>query len=285
MMAKTMIARHKTTQTLGCFLFKAQSYILFTGFIYCWCFTLQAQQQKIEKKSEQPKLYFDKGEQGGWVPFRTGAETGRPGVLIELTQAMQEYSEIEFIPVDLPAKRAEKALKDGIVDFDFVCLEWLKDGEPGENYVTTESFFEINEYLITLKKNTHLFATRESIFGKPVGTIAGYFYFDDQHFIRTDFLNESRLMLGLKRDRFKVVIMERETAKHWAKLNQTEIGFAALHSSGNLLMRVRKENQHLIPKLNQTIRALKSSGKLKQILQSHGVESEITESILEYPRL
>jgi hypothetical protein len=32
------------------------------------------------------KLYFDMGEQGGWMPFRAGAKTGRPGVLKELTQ-------------------------------------------------------------------------------------------------------------------------------------------------------------------------------------------------------
>jgi len=35
------------------------------------------------------------------------------------------------------------------------------------------------------------------MFGMPVGTIAGYFYFDDNKFIRTDFLNENQLMLGL----------------------------------------------------------------------------------------
>jgi len=50
------------------------------------------------------------GEQGGWVPFRTGAETGRPGVLTELAHAIQDYSGIQFIPVNLPSKRAEKAI-------------------------------------------------------------------------------------------------------------------------------------------------------------------------------
>lgn len=111
-----------------------------------------------------------------------------------------------------------------------------------------------------------------------VGTIAGYFYFDDNNFIRTDFLNEQQLMLGLKHDRFKVIIMERESAKYWAKLNETDIAFPALHSAGELLMRVRKENKLLIPILNQTIRSIKSSGKLQEILQSHGVESKITVS-------
>ena len=46
------------------------------------------------------------------------------------------------------------------------------------------------------------------MFGKRVGTIAGYFYFDDDKFIRTDFLNESQLMMGLKNARFNVIILE-----------------------------------------------------------------------------
>ena len=115
------------------------------------------------------------------------------------------------------------------------------------------------------------------MFSKRVGTIAGYFYIDDNQFIRTDFLNEKQLMLGLKNDRFNVIILERETAKYWAKLNNTEIGFVALHTSENLLMRVRKEHRALIPKLNQTIKMMKTSGKLKAILDSHGVESLITQ--------
>ena len=238
---------------------------------------MNAQDSTIINNDLKPKLYFDIGEQGGWVPFHIGAETGRPGVLIELSQAMQEYSGIQFIPVYLPSKRAEKALKDGLVDFDFICLECLKIGVPGDEYLATESFFEITEHLVTLKKKNHLFPTRQAMFSERVGTIAGYFYFDKNQFIRTDFFNENQLMLRLKNDRFNVIILERETAKYWAKLNNTEIGFVALHTSGNLLMRVRKEHRALIPKLNQTIKMMKTSGKLKAILDSHGVESLITQ--------
>ncbi|MBL4631319.1 MAG: transporter substrate-binding domain-containing protein [Paraglaciecola sp.] len=222
-----------------------------------------------------PKLYFDKDEQGGWVPFKTAAIPGRSGIFIELAQAMQDYSGIQFIPVNLPAKRAEKALKDGLIDFDFVSLEWLKNNRVSDQYLTTNSFFAITEHLITLKKNTHLFPTRESMFCKRVGTIAGYFYFDDNEFIRTDFLNENHLMQGLKYERFKVIILERETAKYWAKINDTKIGFAALHTTGHILLRVRKKHSRLIPLLNKAIEAIKSSGQLESILNKHGVDSRI----------
>jgi hypothetical protein len=270
---KTMTLKMTTLKATLCLKNKALLLLATVIILSHMCFDLNAQQANRINNSPKPKLYFDMGEQGGWVPFRTGAETGRPGVLTELVKAMEEYSGIQFVPVNLPSKRAEKALKDGLIDFDFICLEWLKGGVAGEDYLATEPFFEITEHLITLKKNTHLFPSRESMFGKRVGTIAGYFYFDDDQFIRTDFLNENQLMLGLKHDRFKVIIMERETAKYWARLNDTDIGFTALHTSGHLLMRLRKENKALLPLLNRTIEELKATGKLKLILENHGVES------------
>lgn len=226
-------------------------------------------------QAQKTKLYFDIGEQGGWVPFRSGAETGQLSVLTELAQLMSAHSDIEFIPIPLPAKRAQKALKDGWVDFDMICLEWLTEEQQSEEYVNSEPLFEITEHLITLAPNQHLFPTRESIFGKPVGTIAGYFYFDDNEFKRVDFLNESQLLLGLKHKRFDVIILERETAKYWADLNQVNIAFSAVHSSGNLLIRLREEHKHLVPAINKTIQVIKESGKLQTILDKHDVDSEI----------
>ena len=236
---------------------------------------LQATHSFALDKKDTPMLYFDLGEKGGWVPFRNAEKNGGTSVFTDLSKALEEYSGIQFKTVNFPQKRAQKALLDGIVDFDFSCLEWFKNNDPGPNFVATEPFFEITEHIVTLNKNTHLFPTRESIFGKRVGTILGYHYFDDDEFIRTDFLNENTLIKGLKKERFKVIILERETAKYWAKLNNTEIGFAALHTSGNLVMRLRKEHSALIPLLNQAIQKMKKSGKLQAILSSQGIDSKI----------
>jgi len=239
------------------------------------CLSLQVFSAFASDKVVDQKLYFDLGEQGGWIPYQTGAKTGHSGMLIDIANALQASTGIQFIAVHFPPRRAEKALIDGIVDFDFVCLEWLRDYTPGTKFVATDPFFEITEQLVTLKQNTHLFPTRQSMFGKRVGTVAGYFYFDDNEFIRSDSLNESRLIQGLKHNRFKVAILERETAKYWARINKTEIGFAALHTIGKLVMRVRKEHSALLPQLNQAIKRIKTSGELQAILDSHGVESQI----------
>lgn len=225
--------------------------------------------------SEEQKLYFHVSKEDGWVPFRTSAETGRKGVLEELSDLLQKYSDIEFVPVFFPTKRAEKALVDGLVDFDFICVEWLKNGDYGDNYVISEPFFEVIESFATLPKNAHLISTSKSAYNQSVGTIGGYFYHDDDRFTRIDFLNENQLTLGLKRERFKSIIIEKETAKYWAKVHDMEIAFPAIHSKGRLLIRLRNENKHFLPKINQAITKMKESGQLRAILNKHGVESQI----------
>jgi polar amino acid transport system substrate-binding protein len=229
----------------------------------------------VQADSEKQQLFFHVSKEGGWVPFRTSAERGRKGVLEELSDLLQQYSDIEFVPVFFPTKRAEKALIDGLVDFDFICIEWLKNGHCGDNFVISEPFFEVTEAFATLPKNAHLLPTPESAYNQSVGTIGGYFYHDDDRFTRIDFLNENQLVLGLKKYRYKSIIIEKETAKYWAQVHDIEIAFPAVHSKGHLLMRLRDENQHLLPKINQAIIKMKESGQLKAILDKHGVESLI----------
>jgi polar amino acid transport system substrate-binding protein len=236
---------------------------------------LHATQCLASDKKETLTLYFDLGEKGGWVPFRNAEKNGGTSIFTDLSKTLQAYTGIQFKTVNFPQKRAAKALIDGMVDFDFSCLEWFKDNDPGPEFVATEPFFEMTEHIVTLKKNSHLFPTRESIFGKHIGTISGYFYFDDNKFSRTDFINENQLILGLKKNRFKAIILERETAKYWAKLNKIEIAFAALHTSGNLVMRLKKEHSALIPLLNQAIQLMKTSGELQTILSNQGIDSKI----------
>lgn len=239
-----------------------------------------AQESSVSQKSsashkERPKLYFDTDENGGWVPFLTAAELGKPGLMTEITEALQRYSNVEFVPIKLPQKRAKMALKEGSVDLDFICLEWFENGVVGPEYVLSEPFFELTENFVTLKKNATSFPTRESFNQKRVGTVAGYFYFDEHTFIRVNFLNEDQLMSGLKHERFEVIILEQETAKHWAKVNDVDIHFAALHSRGYFLMRLNKKYESLLPVLNQAIRQIKSSGELQAILDKHNTQINI----------
>jgi polar amino acid transport system substrate-binding protein len=76
----------------------------------------------------------------------------------------------------------------------------------------------------------------------------------------------------LKHERFKAIILEQETAKHWARVNDVDIHFAALHSKGNFIMRLRKNYQGLLPPINQAIKQMKISGELQAILDKHNTQ-------------
>lgn len=238
-------------------------------------FSLLLVSQPSYAETEKPTLYFDLGTEDGWVPYRTGDMEGEQGILADLVVLLESYSTINFESVHLPMRRAERALIQGLVDFDFICREWLPNGDIGDAFIASDSLFEINEYVITLKGNSDAYATLDDIHGKNIGTIGGYFYFDDDKFTRVDFLDENQLIRGLKHGRFEAIILEGETAKHWAKVNEVEIAFAVLHSKGHLLMRLNKRNSALLADINSTITRVKESGELTKILNNHGVVTKL----------
>lgn len=220
-------------------------------------------------------LNFDLGESNGWVPYRTGHISGQAGILAELVLLIEAYSGISFEAVNWPQKRAEFALVKGIVDFDFICTSWFEDGAYGNQFVISEPLFEINQYVITLKGNKHLFPTLDSIHREAIGTIAGYFYFDDKEFTRADFRDEKNLMLALKHKRINAIILEGETAQHWAEIENTAIEFATSHTSGKLLIRLNKVKEALLPAINRAIEQIKQTGQLQKILDKYGVKSKV----------
>jgi polar amino acid transport system substrate-binding protein len=234
-------------------------------------FTVHAQQQRVPP----PLLKYDLGQQGGWIPYQQSAQRGRLGIFEEVTILIQDVTGIEFEAVHFPPKRAEKALLDGLVDFDFVCLEWLKEGRAPDKFNYSIPIFDVSEYVVTLTKNVDLVPERDMIYGQAIGTVAGYFYVDDNKFTRMDFLNEELLLLGLKHQRFTSIIIEKETAKYWAKLLDVDISFAALHTQGSIIIRLRNDKRELMPIINQAIKTIKESGQLINLLKNQGVDAVI----------
>ena len=241
----------------------------------CSMYLLTMKAHAEESKQEPVLLRYDLGQQGGWIPYQQSAQRGRLGIFEEVTILIQELTGIEFEAVHFPPKRAEKALLDGLVDFDFVCLEWLKEGRSSAQFVYSNPIFNVSEYVVTLPENAAAVPDRSAIYNKPVGTIAGYFYVDDDQFKRMDFLNEESLLLGLKHQRLTSIIIEKETARYWANLLDIDISFAAAHTHGSIIIRLRDDKREWMPIINQAIETIKESGQLASLLEKHGVKAEI----------
>ncbi len=229
-------------------------------------------------EKDHPTLLYDLGLQGGWIPYQSGFVSGSTGVFEDITRLISKHTGIKFKSVNFPPKRAEKAMLVGLVDFDFICLEWFTNGIDNDKYTVTEPLFDLKEYFITLEENKDAFNEKSSYFNRRIGTIAGYFYLNDDKFTRVDFLNENQLILGLAEDRFNVAILEKETAKHWAKVHGVKISFRQLHTQGIMRMRLRNENLYLLDKINTAIKTIKQNGELKSVFLKHDMNYPTTQS-------
>jgi polar amino acid transport system substrate-binding protein len=221
---------------------------------------------EVEKATADAVLRYDLGGTAGWVPYGFTGDNKKPGIFGEVAAAIMAEAKVPAEAVFLSPKRAEMAMLEGRLDFDFISPDWFKDGNVGEKFVTTLPLFVVREYFVTLPENQHLYSEPSSAYGQAVGTVAGYFYYDDDHFTRVDFLSENELVLGLEKNRFNVAILERYTALYWAQKHQIEIAFAALHTAGKMVIRLHKKYEHLLPQINQAILQLQEQEAIENIL-------------------
>lgn len=211
-------------------------------------------------------LKYDLGSTTAWVPFGYSGNKQKPGIIIELIELIMIQAAIPTETSYLPVKRAVTALELGQIDFDVVSPNWFKDKMIGVDYVSSVPLFEVTEYFVTLPCTASEFNQPEMAYGQLVGTVAGYAYFDDDKFIRADFLSESELVKGLAKGRFKVAIIEERAAQYWAEKHNTAITLASLHTKGDVVIRLRKEHEKLLPLINQAISFLKNNGQFKKVL-------------------
>ena len=221
--------------------------------------------------SQEPKavLRYNLGGTQSWVPYGYFGDPDRPGIFAEVIELILQRTGDPYQFYYYPPKRAGKAFKEGRLDLDFMSPSWFKNGDMGDEYVTTTTIFSLTEYVVTLPDNASRYSKPECIEGKRVGTVAGYNYYDEDKFTRVDFLSESALVEGLKKRRFDMVILEGITAQYWANVYKVPISLASVHSQGGIVIRIRKQLSYLLPEFNSAIEALKREGKIEKILQSY----------------
>lgn len=223
----------------------------------------------VDKNSDV--LKYNLGGTESWMPYGYFGDANNPGIFAEVIELILKRTNRPYDVYYFPPKRAGKVFEEDRLDLDFMSPSWFKNGDMGEDYVSTMAIFPLSEYIVTLSEKRQLYAEPESINGKRIGTIAGYNYYDDDKFTRVDFLSESALVKGLKMQRFDAVILEGVTAKYWAKIHEVNIALASIHSQGDIVIRLRRELKYLLPELNAAIQALKNEGEIDRILQHYSV--------------
>nr|WP_227006595.1 transporter substrate-binding domain-containing protein [Shewanella donghaensis] len=223
----------------------------------------------LATKTNETKLKYNVNGSSGWVPYYIPNEALDSGILGELVPKLLSIAEIEIEKHNYPPKRTNQALETGLLDFDFVSPSWFANGDMGAEFIQSEPVLNIQENIITLKKNSLAWADIDKIKDQSIGTVRGYLYHDDDVFKRVDFTSEQQLILALHKNRVEAAISGDLPALYWAKKLNLPISLAAVHSDGVLVMRLRKEHQALMPQINAAIAKLKSDGTIQSLVHKY----------------
>lgn len=215
------------------------------------------------------KLSYNVHASYTWVPYYIPQTPNMPGIVIEIIPQILAQANIEGTAKSYPPRRTKYALDKGFLDFDIVSPSWFKDTKTEENFVLSSPFLPIESYLVTLEKNAGKWMSARPMTRQEIGTVLGYIYHNDNEFIRADFHSEKDLIKGLAMGRVEAAIIGKYPAIYWSRELLVPIRLARVHSSGNLVLRLRKEHQDLLPQINEAIKRLKQQGIIKAIVNKY----------------
>lgn len=214
------------------------------------------------------ELSYDNQGSSAWVPYYIIENKQVNGIVGELVPSILDTANIRGIPSPRPPKRTYQALKNGELDFDIVNPAWF-GGELAPQFIASDSLLNISEHLITLPENAKTFPDIKSVHGRRVGTVRGYSYHDSDQFERIDFHSEEALIQALQRQRVDVAIIARYPALYWSNKHNIDIVVGAVHTSGDLVLRLQRNKQHLLPRLNAAISQLRKQGDIKRLVDKY----------------
>lgn len=218
---------------------------------------------------ESVTLKYNLTGSGNYFPYYTG-DSDLPGIFPEIVQQILNTANIQGEHVVLPAKRTVKSLITGKIDFDIISTAWLSKQERDNSlFVYSDPLFQMSEYLVSLPKHTQKWQNLAAINGKNVGTVMGYYYYDDNEFSRVDFPSEKELLQALQRKRVEVIIISELSALYWSKELGVQVALGAGHSNGFLRIRILRRYRHLLPKINRAIKQLHQDDSITNIEQKY----------------
>lgn len=219
--------------------------------------------------AEETVLNYNINGSYSWYPYAIVQNPQAPGILSEFIPKMLALANIKAKTHSFPPKRTNQALETGLLDFDVISPSWFKDGKIGDNFVQSMPIMPIIENVIVLEANAPKWQALSAIKGKPIGTVRGYLYQDDADFTRVDFKSERELILALHKGRIEAAISGDYPALYWAKELKLPISLAAVHSSGDLVIRLNRKHITLLPSINAAIETLITSGELQIIIDKY----------------
>jgi polar amino acid transport system substrate-binding protein len=237
-----------------------------------WATTLPQETMNVTRPQaefQRPRLIYNVSGSNSWYPYYIASSTDAPGILNELLPQILALAGIEGQTRALPPNRTNQALDTGELDFDIVSPSWFPNLDFGPLFVKSMPIMRVTEHLVTVPAKAADWQDISYIKGQTLGTIRGYLYHDDKDFTRMDFPSEQYLVQALHKGRIQVAIIDAYTARYWAAQLKLPISLAAVHSSGDLVFRLRAERKDLLPAIDQAIDRLVRDGTVARLIEKY----------------
>lgn len=221
-------------------------------------------------EDERTALNYNVHASYSWVPYYIPQTPEMPGIVLEIIPQILALANIDGTAKNYPPRRTKYALDKGFLDFDIVSPSWFNEIRTEDDFVFSDPFLPIESYFVTLKKNANKWQGQSQLPAQEeIGTVRGYLYHNDSDFNRSDFHSEKDLIKGLAMGRIQLAIIGKSPAIYWSRELKVPIALTSVHSSGHLVLRLRKDHGNLLPRLNQAIAQLKQQGMIKSIVNKY----------------
>lgn len=217
----------------------------------------------------KPILKYNLNGSSTWVPYYIKNGGNKPGILREFIPRMLDKAGIEGQVLEFPPRRTNQALQRRQLDFDIVSPSWFENDQISDDFVASIPFLPIKEYVVTLAGKSSAWAQTHQLHGKRIGTVMGYIYPNTHTFTRVDFGSERELVRALDKKRVDAAIIGDLPALYWAKQFDISIALASIHSDGELVIRLHKSQQALLPQINQSLQYFIESGEIDAIVAKY----------------
>ncbi|MEH6403966.1 MAG: transporter substrate-binding domain-containing protein [Sneathiella sp.] len=217
---------------------------------------------------ERATLSYSVDYSSGYFPYVT-PDRENPGIIVELIQKILRKANIDGQQFTFPYKRGSEFFRSGKVDMSWSNPDWFPGKRFPSGSIGTEYIIKVRDILIYRPEQEWQWRDALSILSKPVGTVRGYRYHDEQRIERIDVANEEKLVQMVSLDRIDVAIINEYAARYFVKKQNARITFGATHSMGSLKLRLQEKHKHLLPKLNAAIKSLREDGTIALIVQKY----------------
>ena len=208
-------------------------------------------------------------------PYSFVKAQNQEGIFIDIFREISILTNLEFEFVPLSVARGKLYFEQGKVDIEpGISPTWRKNeqikGLYSISYATSKEIILSNQ----VRKIEHI----SELYGQVIGKVRGYSYGEFDNYFGEDKLipvgntSEKMLVEQLYKNRFKYILIGEATAAYYIASIEKYRGFKKVFeiSEDSVSMRVHPQHAHLLPILNQALRKLKNSGKIKSIYARYG---------------